>query len=162
MSTSGYPLQNRACFPPASWGNHCPGLFFLSGMMLPGFFFSWARILCRVLSGMFNCFLMKDRGTLVFQSLMASLLFNLLWPWFSWVFVDRRHGEMQLAQNENVGLLFYHAKQKSIRLRTLKICVLHLNKSGYLKEKDCLPRGPPGRLKSLNEQRPSLMSPAVQ
>jgi hypothetical protein len=59
---------------------------------------------------MFNCFLMKDRGTLVFQSLMASLLTS-----FSHGFLEcslTKDGEMQLAQSENVGLLFYHAKQK--------------------------------------------------
>ncbi len=48
--------------------------FFLSRKVPPGFCLSWAEILCRVLSGMLNCFLMESRGTMVFNSLVAALL----------------------------------------------------------------------------------------
>ncbi len=68
-------------------------------------------------------------------------------------------GEMYLDQSESVGLLFYHAKQNVsvLGVRTVTICVIHLNTFGYQKKKNRLSIG----LQSLNEQRPSLVSLAV-
>jgi hypothetical protein len=63
---------------------------------------------------------------------------------------------MQLSQSESEDLLFYHAKHKDDE----NLCVL----SQYiwlLAEKGRLLIGLLGRLQLLNEQRPTLLSPAV-
>ncbi len=69
--------------------------------------------------------------------------------------------EMQLSQSESVGLLFLPCQIQSVRPRTMKICVFLSQYIWLLAEEDRLLIGLLGRLQLLNEQRPSLVSPAV-
>jgi hypothetical protein len=67
---------------------------------------------------------------------------------------------MQVAQSESLGLLFTMPNEKFSSHDGKNLCAL----SQYIwlpAEKDHLPIGLPGRLPSLNEQQPSLVSPAV-
>jgi hypothetical protein len=149
-----------ACFPPASWDNRCLEFFFLSvGVGATRISFLMGQNL--VQGHLRHVQLLPDRGQRNFGLLkIDGCPLNLLWPWFSWVFVDRIHDKMQLAKSEIVGLPFYHLKQKVFGLRRWKL-VWFISIHLATKRKNHLPIGLPGRLQSLKEHRPSLVSPAV-